>query len=200
MRTESQSVSASKTDTQMTKMAPLIAYRTTPRKEMAAAADARAAGHKAHVPREPREQRRISHHSKTTTIRNVPVAAGYVFATGRPALRHGVRAIGRSDTPGGITFEAVTAEGSEYIKGEVGRVDITAFVRETQGHRRRGRTSRLQAKTPIHFAAGDPIRVVDGPFAGKAGIFLKQRSKKISMIEIDDRPFAISTYLLQKPG
>lgn len=57
--------------------ATLIAYRTPPQMEHKAAQEARDAGHRAYLPREP----------KTTAkgVRRVPTARGYVFAEGKPA-------------------------------------------------------------------------------------------------------------------
>lgn len=55
----------------------LIAYRTPPQMERKALQEAREAGHRAYLPREPRQT--------TNGIRRVPTARGYVFAEGKPA-------------------------------------------------------------------------------------------------------------------
>lgn len=55
----------------------LIAYRTPPQMERKAAQEAREAGHRAYLPREPRQT--------TKGVRRVPTARGYVFAEGKPS-------------------------------------------------------------------------------------------------------------------
>jgi hypothetical protein len=71
----------------------LIAYRTPPQMERKALAEAREAGHRAYLPREPR----------TTKMgaRNVPTARGYVFAEGKPAdaehIRNAIGPVSRSE-------------------------------------------------------------------------------------------------------
>lgn len=54
----------------------LIAYRTPPQSERKAAQEAREAGHRAYLPREPRQT--------TKGVRRVPTARGYVFCEGKP--------------------------------------------------------------------------------------------------------------------
>jgi preprotein translocase subunit YajC len=67
--------------------ATLIAYRTPPQMERKALAEAREAGHRAYLPREPRDTK--------AGARRVPTARGYVFAEGRPAeAEHIKNAIG----------------------------------------------------------------------------------------------------------
>lgn len=57
--------------------ATLIAYRTPPQSERKAAQEAREAGHRAYLPREPRQT--------TKGVRRVPTARGYVFCEGKPS-------------------------------------------------------------------------------------------------------------------
>lgn len=71
----------------------LIAYRTPPQMERRAAQEAREAGHRAYLPREPRDTK--------TGARRVPTARGYVFCTGRPAeaehIKNAIGPVSRSE-------------------------------------------------------------------------------------------------------
>lgn len=73
--------------------ATLIAYRTPPQMERKAAQEAREAGHRAYLPREPRPTK--------TGVRRVPTARGYVFAEGKPAdaehIRNAIGPVSRTE-------------------------------------------------------------------------------------------------------
>jgi transcription antitermination factor NusG len=61
----------------------LIAYRTPPQMERKALQEAREAGHRAYLPREPRTTQK--------GVRRVPTARGYVFAKGKPSDAEHIR-------------------------------------------------------------------------------------------------------------
>lgn len=71
----------------------LIAYRTPPQMERKAAQEAREAGHRAYLPREPRQTAK--------GLRRVPTARGYVFAEGKPAdaehIKHAIGPVSRAE-------------------------------------------------------------------------------------------------------
>ena len=73
--------------------ATLIAYRTPPQMERKALQEAREAGHRAYLPREPRQT--------TKGVRRVPTARGYVFCEGKPPdaehIRNAIGPVSRTE-------------------------------------------------------------------------------------------------------
>lgn len=71
----------------------LIAYRTPPQMERKAAQEAREAGHRAYLPREPRQT--------SKGVRRVPTARGYVFCEGKPSeaehIRNAIGVVSRAE-------------------------------------------------------------------------------------------------------
>ena len=74
-------------------MTTLPSYRTPPQQERKAAKEARASGHKAYLPTEPKTYRTAL---GKWIKRRVPTAPGYLFATGKPYdAKHIRTAVGR---------------------------------------------------------------------------------------------------------
>ena len=93
----------------------LIAYRTPPQMERRAAQEAREAGHRAYLPREPRDTK--------TGSRRVPTARGYVFCTGRPAeaehIKNAIGPVSRSELRRLYVRTSATQRRHTYAPGDV---------------------------------------------------------------------------------
>lgn len=133
-------------------MTTLIAYRTPPQQERKAAKEARAAGHRAYVPTEPKTHRTAT---GKPVKRRVPVVPGVVFATGRP-VTSGTRYEPVRDGKEIVGLRAAGAAhiGAKHMKQEIGSCGRLEVRRLYQ------RDSKQPAEA---YAINEEITITKGP-------------------------------------
>jgi transcription antitermination factor NusG len=155
----------------------LLLVQVLPQQAQRVARDLRQSGIRVNVPRE--------QYSATSTSKKFR-SFGYLAMDRAPDVQHGVKAVGHSESPAGITFEPITSEPPAVTRRIVGRIQkrkLTEFYTNDRKHASKGRHARKASAAPTIYSIGDQVVILKGAFEGIKGAVIKLAGKRI-MVEV----------------